>query len=437
MSDPRARFQPILPGEPPPLRPTLVRGEGVHVWDVDGHRYLDGISGTFCVQLGYGREDLVRAMKEAAERIPFARPWAFESEEAAGYARELLEAVGAPYTRAIFTSSGSEAVEAALKAAFAFQRAAGREERTGITRLRGHFHGSTLQALAMTDYAPRRAPYERLFAGAPRPVDPGEGSALERSLAGSFALLAETVPGAALGVAVPSAPELARMRRACDEAGALWILDEVLTGVHRTGRFFAWQRLAEGAADGAVPDIVAFGKGAGGGYAPLGGILLHERVASALDRAPGGRFMHAQTYGAHAVACAVGRRVLAAIAEEKIQERVLSLEGRLRESLEPLRSHDLVREVRGLGFLWGIVLRAERGSDEPFPRNLRVAERVEARCRERGVLVFSGSGSFDGERGDHILIAPPLVAETHHFPQIAMTLRQVLDELGRELRPPA
>jgi len=427
-------FQPILPGDVPPLRPTLVRGEGVHVFDMDGHRYLDAISGTFCVQLGYGRADLARAMSEAASRIPFARPWAFESAESEAYARELLLAVGAPYTRAVFTSSGSEAVEAALKAAYLYQRTVGRPDRTRVTRLKGHFHGSTIQALAMTDYRARRAPYEPLLAGVPASVDPAEGSALEESARQSCALLAETIPGAGLGVAVPPPGFLGRLRRACDATDTLWIADEVLTGFWRTGSLFAWQRLAEDEGPGAMPDIIAFGKGAGCGYAPLAGILIRDRVASVLEGAPGGRFMHAQTYGAHAVSCAVGRRVLAATREEKIQDRVRSLEPRLRESLEPLLRHELVSDVRGVGFLWGIIFRQDRGTGAPFERSLRFAERVEARCREKGLLVFSGSGSADGERGDHLLIAPPLVSESHHFPQIGSGLRQVLDELHRDMR---
>src|SRR5262245_6019357 len=182
-------FQPHLPGDLPPLRPTLVRGEGIHVFDVDGHRYLDAVSGTFCVQLGYGRADLVKAMSEAASRVPFARPWAFESAESEAYARELLEAAGPPYTRAVFTCSGSEAVEAALKAAYLYQRTIGRPERTKVTRLKGHFHGSTIQALAATDYQARRAPYEALLGGMGAAVDPGAGSALEDRARDSYALI--------------------------------------------------------------------------------------------------------------------------------------------------------------------------------------------------------------------------------------------------------
>ena len=134
--------------------------------------------------------------------------------------------------------------------------------------------------------------------------------------------------------------------------------------------------------------------------------------------------------------CAVGRRVLAAMRDEKIEERVRTLELRLRASLEPLAGHEIVREVRGLGFLWGIVLGADRGTGAAFPRSLRVAERVEARCRDRGLLVFSGSGSADGELGDHLLVGPPLISEPHHFTQIATGIRQVLDEVLRDMRSP-
>jgi len=398
------------------------------VWDVDGHRYLDAISGSFCVQLGYGRPDLIRAMSDAAGRLPFARPSVFGSEESEAYTRELLEAAGPPYTRAILTSSGSEAVDAALKAAYQYQKAAGHPERTRTAHLRGHFHGATLAALRVTDYGPRSAPYERMLGGDSPPIDAHGGADLDEKLGDSAALIAETIPAAGLGAPVPPPGFLGRLRRACDAQGALWIADEALTGFGRAGALFAWKRLAERSEDSdAAPDIVVFGKGAGGGYAAIGGILLADRVASALDLAPGGPFTHAQTYGAHAVACAVGRRVLSALREEKIEQRVRTMEGALRAALEPLAAHPNVLELRGLGFLWGLVLRADRETGAPFPRALRVAERVEALCRDRGLLIFSGSGSADGERGDHLLLGPPLVSDTHHFSQIAIGIREALD----------
>ena len=179
----------------PSLRPLLLRGEGVHVWDADGHRYLDAISGAFCVQLGYGRADLARAMAEAASRLPFARPSAFESEESDAYARELLEAAGAPYARAIFTSSGSEAVEVALKAAYRYQRAVGHPERTRVAHLRGHFHGATLAALRVTGYRARRAPYEPLLGAETPAIDPKDGAALAGEIGDAGALIAQLTSG--------------------------------------------------------------------------------------------------------------------------------------------------------------------------------------------------------------------------------------------------
>ncbi|HEY2924355.1 MAG TPA: aminotransferase class III-fold pyridoxal phosphate-dependent enzyme [Candidatus Eisenbacteria bacterium] len=418
----------------PSLRPTLARGEGVHVWDLDGRRYLDAISGSFCVQLGYGRSDLARALTDAASRLPYARPSTFESEESEAYARELLLAAGPPYTRALFTTSGSEAVEVALKAATRYQRAMSRPERTRVARLRGHFHGVTLGALRVTDYLPRRAPYESLLAGGTPPID-ARGDALEQEMGDAAAMIAETIPGAGLGASVPPPGFLARIRRACDARGALWIADEVLTGFGRTGSLFAWMRLAERPEDaGLAPDVVAFGKGAGGGYAAIGGVLLAGRVAAALDASTEGPFLHAQTYGGHALACAVGRRLLAALREEKIEERVRAKESLLREALDPLSAHPHVRDVRGLGFLWGVELREDRETGAPFPRELRVAERVEASCREKGLLIFAGSGSADGERGDHLLVGPPLVSDPHHFAQIAIEIRKSLDEVTRERR---
>ena len=418
----------MLDSAPPPFRPVLARAEGVHVWDVDGRRYLDAISGTFCVQLGYSRSDLAHALSESASLLPFARPATFDSEASEAYARELLDAAGPPYTRAIFTSCGSEAVEVALKAAYRYQRAVGRPERTRFARFRGHFHGGTVAALGVTDVRSRRAPYEPLLNEGMPALEPRGGPSLEEDLGDAAALIAETIPAAGLGAPVPPPGFLAGIRQACDARGALWIADEVLTGFARTGSLFAWKRLAERSEDaGVAPDIVAFGKGAGAGYAALGGILIAERVAAALDSAADGPFTHAQTYGGHAIACAVGRRVLAALREEKIEERVREKETLLREALAPLSAHPHVRAVHGIGFLWGVTLRADRATGAPFPRELRIAERVEALCREGGLLIFSGSGSADGERGDHLLLGPPLVSDPHHMAQIAIGLRQALD----------
>jgi len=287
----------------------------------------------------------------------------------------------------------------------------------------------------VTDIRSRRAPYEPLLEGGTHLLEPRGDRALEEDLGDAAALIAETIPAAGLGAPVPPPGFLAGIRRACDTRGSLWIADEALTGFGRTGALFAWKRLAERAGDaGVAPDIIVFGKGAGAGYAALGGILLADRVAAALDSAADGPFTHAQTYGGHAIACAVGRRVLAALREEKIGERVREKEPLLREALAPLAAHQHVREVRGIGFLWGVTLRADRATGAPFERGLRIAERVGASCRDLGMLVYAGAGSADGEQGDHLLVAPPLVSDAHHFAQIELTLRQALDAVTADKR---
>ncbi len=389
-------------------RPTLVRAEGVHVWDAAGRSYLDAVSGAFCVQLGYSRPDLVAAMAEAAGRLPFARRAAFDNPQALAYERELLEAAGAPFTRVHLTSSGSEAVDAALKLAYRYQCAVGSPSRRTFAFRPGHYHGATLGALSVTGYRARRAPYEGLFESQV-PVPSTE-------LDGAAALILETVPAAGLGALVPAPGDLARVRSECDAAGALWIADEVLTGFGRVGSLFAWQRLGERTEDrGATPDLVVFGKGAGAGFAALGGLLVSDRVARALDAAPfAARFAHQQTYGGQPAPCAVGRRVLAALREERIYDRVRALESPFGEALRSLGSDPRVLAVRGMGFLWAIDLGA-------FP-----TEGLSAACRERGVLVYAGAGGLRGADAGFLLLAPPLIADRGTLEQIAAGVRAAL-----------
>lgn len=401
------------------MRPVLVRAEGIHVRDAAGRRYLDGTSGAFCVLLGYTRPDLVRAMSEAASRLPHARPSAFESEEGARYREELLAAAGPPFAAVVLTGSGSEAVEAAMKIAWSWQAARGRPERRRVVSLAGHYHGATLAALDATGFRGRRAPYEALLG--PRafgpPADcrrcfrglayPGCGlacadAAFEGATPEPAAFLAETIPASGLGAPVPPAGWLARVRSKCDAAGALWIADEVLTGFGRAGALFAWRRLEPAA----VPDLVVFGKGAGAGFAPLSGVLVAKPIADALaigNDAPEGGFAHHQTHGGNPIACAVGRRVLAAIADERVYESVREMEPAFDRALEPLRAHPRVADVRGLGFLRGVALR-DGGA--------RAA--VEA-CRGRGALLHAAGD-------DAVLFAPPLITPPEALEELAAAL---------------
>ena len=397
------------------------------------------------MQLGYTRPDLVAVMAETAARLPHARPSMFDSPEAEGYREALLRAAGPHFARVLLTSSGSEAVEVAIKAAWWFQRARGAPHRREILSLAGHYHGATLAALDATGYAARRAPFagllgERAFGPAAfcgdclrglKHPDCGRASAdaaLERADQAA-AFLCETIPAAGLAAPVPPRGWMARIRERCDAAGALWIADEVLTGFGRTGALFAWPRIEERDGAKSAPDLVVFGKGASAGFYPLAGVLVSERVAEALEHEEGGGFRHAQSFGGNPIACAVGRKALQAYEEDGVFERVRRTETEARGALEPLRENESVLDVRGLGFLWGVELASPSEGRPSFPRARCVAEKVAAGCRARGVLVHAATGFNADGSGDAILIAPPLVSEPEALATIAAALREAVDVL--------
>lgn len=443
----------VIPPESSPPRPALERAEGLFVWDTAGRRYLDATSGAFCMQLGYTRPDLVAAMSETAARLPHTRPSLFQSQEGEAYEEALLAAVGAPFTRVWLTCSGSEAVELAIKAAWRYQRARGQTHRDSVLSLSGHYHGATLAALDATGLRNRREPYAELFGmrggalGGARSFGPPAHCAncfrklthpscalacADESLKDSeeaIAFLAETVPAAGLAAAVPPAGWVARVRERCDEAGTLWIADEVLTGFGRTGTLFAWQRLAERDGVTAVPDLVAFGKGASAGFYPLAGVLVSDRVAQALDAEEKVPFRHVQTFGGGPVACAVGLRALRAYAEERVFERVREIESDARRALERFLETEAVVDVRGLGLLWGIEL-GDPGRGRPLPRGRRIAEAVTDGCHARGVLVHGAAGFMPDGNGDAILIAPPLIADEEILAAIARVAKESVESVA-------
>ena len=403
------------------------------------------------MQLGYSRPDLLQAMAEAASVLPHARPSRFDTVAAASYREELLRAAGPPYTRVLLASSGSEAVDLAIQAAWWWQRANGRPERTEVLSLHGHYHGATLGALNVTGWRERRdrfapllggrvfgppAHCTRCFRGLRHPecriacVD----AALEDP-SRCAAFLAETIPAAGLAAAVPPPGWMARVRERCDQTGALWIADEVLTGFGRTGALTASSRLSERDRVAAAPDLIVFGKGAAAGFYPVSGVLVADRVAAALDGASlaaTGRhspdaFRHAQTFGGSPIGTTVALRALQVYQSEKCFERARALESEATSILGSLTESEAVRDVRGMGLLWGIELEAQ-DVDHGAAHGMALA--VEQGCRERGVLVHSSSGFTPEAHGEAILVAPPLIVEGNTLKEIAAALRESIEEIA-------
>jgi len=347
-------------------------------------------------------------------------------------------------SHAYFCSSGSEAMEAAIKLARQYYIEIGQRQRTRFIARRASYHGNTLGALSAGGNAMRRAPYAELLSPAFSHVSPcfayrfqmpDESDAqyvqrLADELEAEFQLLgpdtvaafcAEPVVGATTGCVTALPGYFPAMRAVCDRHGALLILDEVMCGMGRTGTIHAWQQ------EGVVPDIQIVAKGLGGGYQPIGGILISKRVIEAFQ-AGSGAFMHGHTYQAHPVACAAALAVQKVIRDDDLLANVRAMGVRLHDQLtERFGNHAHVGDIRGRGLFQAIELVADRSSKRPFDPALKMHERIKKATYEHGLAVYPMSGTVDGRFGDHVVIAPAYIAEAQHIDAIVERLGDAME----------
>ena len=414
--------------------PRVARAKGTQVWDTDGRRYLDGAGGAVVVGVGHGDERVVEAISTQALAVAYAHGTMFTSDVLEAYAAELAEVVPVDDARVYPVSGGSEAVETALKMARAYHLARGEDRHKVIARL-GSYHGNTRGALDASGRASLRRPYLPWLGQSshtlaayeyrcPFPETHPDGcgrryaDALEAAidLAGPgtvAAFVAEPVAGAALGAAVPPDDYWPAVAEVCRRHGVLLVADEVMTGFGRTGRWFGCDHW------GVRPDILVAAKGAASGYWPLG---LAVASGTVHDTITGTGFTHGLTYSHHVVGAAAGREVLRILGQDGLVEAAAGKGKRLLAGLEArLAGCQRVGDVRGLGLLVAVELVADRASRAPFPRSARVAERVMAAARDRGLLLYWSTGCADGTEGDLVLLGPPLVVTDAEVDEMAAT----------------
>jgi adenosylmethionine-8-amino-7-oxononanoate aminotransferase len=422
--------------------PVAVRGEGVWLHDREGRRYLDASGGAAVSCLGHSDREVVAAIREQLERLPFAHTSFFTNEPMEALADALVARAPAPLERVYFVSGGSEAIEAALKLARQYFVEKGEPQRRHVIGRRQSYHGNTLGALAVGGNRWRRRQFEPLLVEtshvspcyAYRGKRPGEsdvdyGARLAAELEAEIrrlgedrviAFVAETVVGATLG-AVPPVPGYFRhVRRICDRYGVLLILDEVMCGMGRCGTLWAFQP------EGIVPDMATIAKGLGAGYQPVGAVLVSGRIHDAIV-AGSGFFQHGHTYIGHAAACAGALAVQRRLHEGGVLARVAPLGSALERRLRAaFGDHPHVGDIRGRGLFWGLELVADRATGEPFDPALRLHARVKRAALAEGLMCYPMGGTLDGARGDHVLLAPPFIIEEPQLDELA-------DRLGRAL----
>ncbi|MDB4909729.1 MAG: adenosylmethionine-8-amino-7-oxononanoate aminotransferase [Gemmatimonadetes bacterium] len=418
-----------------------MRGEGCYLWDDQGQRYLDGSGGAFVANIGHGVREIADAIAAQAARIAYLSGAAFTSPPVEALATELAALTPGDLNHIYFLSSGSEAVEAALKLARQYWVESGRPEKQDIISLSPGYHGNTLLAMsasARPHYATffrewivdvHRVPAPLAFYCACRGADAScevcSGTVLEKKIleVGAdriAAFIAEPVGGSSTGATVPRQDYWRTVRDICDRHEVLFIADEVACGAGRTGTWSALEPY------GVVPDIMTMGKGIAGGYTPLSAVAAPRRIVDVIARGSGA-LAHAQTFSHHPVLCAAGLATLRYLREHALVARAATMGRVFHDKLSALLDLPHVGDVRGRGMLAGIDFVLDRDTRTPFPRKAKVAERFTDAALLAGLMVWPNVGHANGVDGDIIMLAPPFIIEASQIDELVTRFRTAYD----------
>jgi taurine-pyruvate aminotransferase len=425
----------------PSQNPLIVeRGEGPHLFDVDGNRYLDGMSGLWCVNLGYSERALADAAYAQMTEMPYY-PLTQSHKPAIQLAEKLNQWLGAEY-RILFANSGSEANEAAFKIARQYHAQNGEPGRWKVISRYRAYHGSTMGALAATGQFVRKYKYEPLAPGFVHVPPPDCYRCPFGQTAGHCHLecasmleqviqweVPETVAAVIMepvitggGMIVPPPEYLQRVREICDKYGVLLIIDEVICGFGRSGRPFSHQ------VSGVQPDIVTMAKGITSGYLPLAATAVRAELFDVFrDDSPYAHLRHVNTFGGNPVACAVALKTLELMEERNLVERCAELGQQLQQHLAPLAQHPNVGDLRFFGLLAGIELVENRRTKQPASAAFVGA--VIAACKRRGVLIGK-NGDTVPEYNNVLTICPPMIVSEEELRQLASTVVAAVEEVS-------
>ena len=425
------------------VMPVAVGGKGIELFDRDGKRYIDASGGAAVSCLGHGHPDVLAALHKQLDTLAYAHTGFFTTDVAERLADRLVADAPAGIDHVYLVSGGSEAVEAALKMARQYFVEKGEPQRRHIIARRQSYHGNTLGALATGGNEWRRAQFKPLLiethhidpcyayrlqdagesdeAYAARAAQAREDKILELGSDQVIAFVAETVVGATAGAVAPVADYLKRIRAICDRYGVLLILDEVMCGMGRTGTLHACEQ------DGVAPDLMTIAKGLGGGYQPVGAVLLSGKIFESFANGSG-FFQHGHTYMGHPMAAAAGLAVQEVLRRDNLLANVVAMGEHLRRRLdERFANHHHVGDNRGRGLFRALELVADRSTKHPFAPELKLNARIKREAMARGLMVYPMGGTIDGVRGDHVLLAPPFIVNDSQVDAIVERLGDAVD----------
>jgi adenosylmethionine-8-amino-7-oxononanoate aminotransferase len=421
--------------------PIIVRGDGCYVYDEHGKRYLDGLSALFCVNIGHGRGDIAQAGADQARELGFFTNWSYAHPPAIELAARIASLAPGDLNRVFFTSGGSEAVESALKLARQYFHIRGQGNKHKVIAREVAYHGTSLGALSATGITGLRTPFEPLTPGGChvpntntyRLADGMAESQLVETIAERIefegpetvaAVILEPVQNAG-GCFTPPEGYFQRVREICDEYDVLLISDEVICSWGRLGEWFGAIRYDY------KPDIITTAKGLTSAYAPMGAVIVSDRIAEPFMGGTNS-FTHGFTFGGHPVCAAIALANLNALENEGVLENVRAHEGDLRAMLDSLRDLPIVGDVRGAGYFQAVELVKDKDTKESFDDD---ESETLLRGFLSGELYRRGLICRADDRGDPVIqLSPPLIAGPEQFEEIEQILRPVLEEAGRRMR---
>ena len=425
--------------------PAVAKGaQGAYIFDAQGKQYLDACGGAAVSCLGHAHPDVLAAMHRQIDQLAYAHTSFFTSDTVEQLAEQLTRTAPGDLNYAYFVSGGSEAVETALKLARQYFVEIGQPSRTKFIARKQSYHGNTLGALAVGGNEWRRRQFAPLLIDVirvsacneyrdrredesqqqytTRLLNEMEQAILDAGPETIIGFCAETVVGATTGATPPTPGYLKGVRSLCDKYGILYIADEVMCGMGRTGTLHAFEQ------DDVIPDLVTIAKGLGGGYQPIGAVLASEKIVSALQ-AGSGLFQHGHTYICHATAASAALAVQQVIERDNLLDAVKQQGAYLQNALcEVLGDLPYVGDTRGRGLFAGVELVRDKESKTPFDPALKLHAAIKANCMARGLLVYPMGGTIDGQYGDHILIAPPFIITPSQLDFVVDTLSVVIRE---------
>jgi adenosylmethionine-8-amino-7-oxononanoate aminotransferase len=427
--------------------PAIERGEGIYLYDTDGNRYIDASSGPITCSLGHGVKEIADTLKEQAQKTAYVFRMDFTTPVLEECCTRICEKTNNVMEKVFMVSGGSEATETAIKLARKYHVENGNSSKFKIISRWLSYHGMTMGSLSLSGFPFRRADYVPYLQGTYH-IAPGYcyrcwfnqkpdtcnlecAQALENEIMMQgpetvAAFMAEPFSGMSLCAAAPRRDYFKKVREICDKFNVLLIMDEVMTGFGRTGKYFAYEHFET------PPDLIALGKGIAGGYFPLGAVAVTNKVIDAIAKGSG-IFSAGHTWAGNPLGAAVANKTMDLLDEHNLVERCAEMGNYLGQKLEGLRSHPIVGDVRGEGLMRGVEFVRDKQTKEPLDPALKFWIDLHTQAQNRGLVLETSGGCERGQAGDMMMLGPSFIVTRDEIDEIIGLLDQVLTYMENKL----